>query len=106
MTVTTMAAPAMRRRSAMTPAHHHGAEAVHPGRAAVGLGLSAGVPLLLVIIFGGIHSFNTPVRKYGGLTTLDVYVPILLVFAMAPAVARGHAGDAGRATGSWGTCAG
>jgi ABC-2 type transport system permease protein len=53
------------------------------GRAAVGLGLSLGVPLLLVIIFGGIHSFKTPVRAYGGLTTLDVYVPILLVFALA-----------------------
>ena len=36
-----------------------------------------------MIIFGCIHSFNTPVRKFGGLTTLDVYVPILLVFAMA-----------------------
>jgi ABC-2 type transport system permease protein len=38
---------------------------------------------LLVIIFGGIHSFKTPVKVYGGLTTLDVYVPILLVFALA-----------------------
>jgi ABC-2 type transport system permease protein len=53
------------------------------GRAAVGLGISAGIPLLLIVIFGGIHSFNTPVRRFGGLTTLDVYVPILLVFALA-----------------------
>jgi len=35
-----------------------------------------------MIIFGSIHFFNTPVSKYGGLTTLDVYVPILLVFAI------------------------
>ena len=53
------------------------------GRAAVGLGISVGVPLLLMVIFGSIHSFNTPVSKFGGLTTLDVYVPILLVFALA-----------------------
>jgi len=53
------------------------------GRAAVGLGLSAGVPLLLMVIFGSIGSFKTPVRQFGGLTTLDVYVPILLVFALA-----------------------
>jgi ABC-2 type transport system permease protein len=52
------------------------------GRALAGLLVGAGVPLLLMIIFGSIHSFSTPVRKYGGLTTLDVYVPILLVFAM------------------------
>jgi ABC-2 type transport system permease protein len=53
------------------------------GRAAVGLSLSVGVPLLLMIIFGAIHSFSTPVSKFGGLTTLDVYVPILLVFSVA-----------------------
>jgi ABC-2 type transport system permease protein len=53
------------------------------GRAVVGLALSVGFPLLLVIIFGGIHSFRTPVKAFGGLTTLDVYIPILLVFAMA-----------------------
>jgi ABC-2 type transport system permease protein len=52
------------------------------GRASVGLGLSVGFPLLLLVIFGSIHSFKTPVARYGGLTTLDVYVPILLVFAI------------------------
>jgi ABC-2 type transport system permease protein len=53
------------------------------GRAAVGLGISAGIPLLLIVIFGSIGSFSTPVSRFGGLTTLDVYVPILLVFALA-----------------------
>jgi ABC-2 type transport system permease protein len=53
------------------------------GRAGVGLGLSVGFPLLLLIIFGSIHSFSTPVNAFGGLTTLDVYIPILLVFAIA-----------------------
>jgi ABC-2 type transport system permease protein len=83
MTATTIAAPAGRRRSAMTQLIVTELKLFTRGRAAVGLFLSAGIPVLLIVIFGGIHSFNTPVSKYGGLTTLDVYVPILLVFAMA-----------------------
>jgi len=75
--------PAMRRRSAMTVLTITELKLFTRGRAAVGLGLSVGIPLLLVIIFGAIHSFKTPVKAFGGLTTLDVYVPILLVFAIA-----------------------
>ncbi|WP_300605027.1 ABC transporter permease [Trebonia sp.] len=82
MTATTMAAPALRRRSAMTQLIITELKLFTRGRAAVGLLAGGGFPLLLMIIFGSIHSFNTPVAKYGGLTTLDVYVPILLVFAM------------------------
>jgi ABC-2 type transport system permease protein len=83
MTATTMAAPAARRRSAMTQLIVTELKLFTRGRALLSLALSLGIPLLLIIIFGGIHSFNTPVVKFGGLTTLDVYVPILLVFAMA-----------------------
>src|ERR1700728_74661 len=83
-TMAATAAPRARRRhSAMTQLVITESKLFTRGRAAVGLGLSAGVPLLLVIIFGGIHSFKTPVKAFGGLTTLDVYIPILLVFAMA-----------------------
>lgn len=82
MTATTMAPPAVRRRSPMTQLIITELKLFTRGRAAAGLGLSAGIPLLLLIIFGSIHSFNTPVRTYGGLTTLDVYVPVLLVFAI------------------------
>jgi len=84
MAVTTAALPARaRRHSAMTQLALTELRLFFRGRAAVGFGVSAGVPLLLLIIFGAIHAFNTPVSRYGGLTTLDVYVPILLVFAMA-----------------------
>ena len=83
MTAATTAPPAGRRHSATTQLAITELKLFTRGRASVGLGLSVGFPLLLLIIFGSIHSFNTPVARYGGLTTLDVYVPILLVFAMA-----------------------
>ena len=81
MAVTT--APPQARRSAMTQLTMTELRLFTRGRAGVGLGLSVGFPLLLLIIFGSIHSFSTPVKAFGGLTTLDVYIPILLVFAIA-----------------------
>ena len=67
------------------------------GRALIGMLLTVAVPLLLLIIFGSIRSFNRPVKVYGGLTVLDVYVPILLAFSLAllslltiPAVLAGY----------------
>jgi ABC-2 type transport system permease protein len=42
-----------------------------------------GFPLLLLVIFGGIHSFKKPQRDLGGATLLDVYVPVLVVFSIA-----------------------
>jgi ABC-2 type transport system permease protein len=46
--------------------------------------LIAGIvfPLVLLIIFSAIPSFHQPVASLGGLTTLDVYVPILIVFSL------------------------
>jgi ABC-2 type transport system permease protein len=41
-----------------------------------------GFPLLLLIIFGNIPSFNRPSADLGGLTELDVYVPILVAFVI------------------------
>jgi len=79
----TTASPPATRRSAMTQLTITEFKLFTRGRAGVGLGLSAGIPLLLVIIFGSIHSFRTPVKTFGGLTTLDVYIPVLLVFAIA-----------------------
>jgi ABC-2 type transport system permease protein len=42
-----------------------------------------GFPLLLLIIFGSIPSFNRPNPDFGGLTELDAYVPILVAFVTA-----------------------
>jgi ABC-2 type transport system permease protein len=42
-----------------------------------------GFPLVLLIIFGSIHSFHTVRATYGGLTLLDVYLPILIEMMLA-----------------------
>ncbi|HEX8005554.1 MAG TPA: ABC transporter permease, partial [Trebonia sp.] len=42
-----------------------------------------GFPMLLLIIFGSIPSFSKPQAAYGGLTVLDVYVPILILMMLA-----------------------
>jgi ABC-2 type transport system permease protein len=83
MPVTAPAAPGVSRHCALTQFTLTELRLFTRGRARVALALSIGVPLLMVIIFGGIRSFKTPVAAFGGLTTLDVYIPILLVFAVA-----------------------
>jgi ABC-2 type transport system permease protein len=40
-------------------------------------------PLLLLVIFGNIPAFKKPESSYGGLTVLDVYIPILIVLMLA-----------------------
>jgi ABC-2 type transport system permease protein len=42
-----------------------------------------GFPLLLLIIFGGIPSFKEPEKDFGGATTLEIYVPVLIAFSIA-----------------------
>lgn len=42
-----------------------------------------GFPMLLLIIFGTIPSWSKPKAVYSGLTTLEVYVPILIMLAVA-----------------------
>jgi ABC-2 type transport system permease protein len=48
-----------------------------------------GFPVILLIIFGSIPSFNRPNPDFGGQTELDIYVPVLIAFvtAMLPLVA-------------------
>ena len=42
-----------------------------------------GFPLILLIIFGNIPYYSRPKADLGGLTLLDVYVPILITFVIA-----------------------
>src|SRR5581483_10472159 len=42
-----------------------------------------GLPLLLLIIFGNIPVFQQPLRSLGGLRLIDVYLPVLIVFAVS-----------------------
>jgi ABC-2 type transport system permease protein len=52
-------------------------------RERVGPVWGVGFPLLLLVIFGGIHSFKKPQPDFGGATTLDIYVPVLIAFTIA-----------------------
>ncbi len=56
-----------------------------------------GFPLLLLVIFGSIPSFKKPNPDFGGLTELDIYLPVLVAFVLAmlalnalPAVLAGY----------------
>ena len=51
-------------------------------RTPVVLMLSVGLPILLLIIFGFVPSFNQPLADLDGLTVLSLYAPILSVFAL------------------------
>jgi ABC-2 type transport system permease protein len=42
-----------------------------------------GFPLLLLVIFGSIPSFKKVLAGSGGLTTLDTYMPILVIMSLA-----------------------
>jgi ABC-2 type transport system permease protein len=42
-----------------------------------------GFPILLLVIFGSIPAFKKTQAVYGGMTLLDVYVPIIIVMNMA-----------------------
>ena len=52
-------------------------------RRPIGLIGGIGVPVLLLIIFGGLPSFHETSPTLGGLTGFDVYLPVLAVFGLA-----------------------
>jgi ABC-2 type transport system permease protein len=52
-------------------------------RERVRLIVGLGIPLVLVIIFGSIPFYHHPAKVFGGLTLLDVYVPILCAYSLA-----------------------
>lgn len=52
-------------------------------RERVGPVWGVGLPMLLLVIFGAIPAFRKVLPGSGGLTTLDTYVPILVVMSLA-----------------------
>jgi ABC-2 type transport system permease protein len=51
-------------------------------RQRVVLGVGVGLPLILLVIFNAIPSFRSPSQQLGGLTPLDVYLPILIAMLL------------------------
>jgi ABC-2 type transport system permease protein len=45
-----------------------------------GLVAGVGVPLVLLIVFGEVPKFQQHQPSFGGLTTFDAYIPVLIVF--------------------------
>jgi ABC-2 type transport system permease protein len=52
-------------------------------RERVGLIWGVGFPLLLLVIFGSIPAFKHPSKALGGLSALEVYIPVLMAFVLA-----------------------
>jgi ABC-2 type transport system permease protein len=42
-----------------------------------------GFPIALMVIFGAIPAFKRPQRSFGGLSALDIYVPVLIAMSVA-----------------------
>jgi len=51
-------------------------------REPAGLVVGLGLPVLLIVVFGNIPTFQDPQAALGGLTPLDAYGPILMVFTL------------------------
>jgi ABC-2 type transport system permease protein len=52
-------------------------------REPAGMVWGLGLPVVLLIVFGSIPAFTQPSRDLGGLTPLDVYLPILFAMVLA-----------------------
>lgn len=52
-------------------------------RRPIGLIGGLGIPVVLLVIFGEVPAFHQASPALGGLTGIDVYVPILMVFSLA-----------------------
>jgi ABC-2 type transport system permease protein len=51
-------------------------------RSRTGLIAGLGLPLLLLVLFGSLPTFSQPDSSLGGLSTIDVYLPIFVVMAV------------------------
>lgn len=52
-------------------------------RTRTGLVVGLGLPLLLLVVFGSLPGASQPQESLGGLTVLDVYLPIVIAFAIS-----------------------
>jgi ABC-2 type transport system permease protein len=52
-------------------------------RRPIGLIGAVGIPMVLLVIFGELPTFQQQAASFGGITPFDAYVPILIVFAVA-----------------------
>jgi ABC-2 type transport system permease protein len=59
------------------------AEARLAWRRPIGLVLGLALPVLLLALFGSIPSFRHPAKGLGGLTALQLYLPVLVVLVLA-----------------------
>ena len=51
-------------------------------RARTGLVLSLGIPLVLLVVYGSTPGAGQPQEALGGLTVLDVYLPVVILFGI------------------------
>jgi ABC-2 type transport system permease protein len=52
-------------------------------RARTGLVAGLGLPLLLLVVFGSLPGAGQPQESLGGLTVLDVYLPVIIAFSIS-----------------------
>lgn len=52
-------------------------------REPAGVVWGVGLPVLLLVIFGNVPTFNAPASRFGGQSPLDVYLPILCTMVLA-----------------------
>jgi len=82
-----LALPATARRAAFGKRTAFGKIALNEARLTwrrpIGLIGAVGIPMVLLVIFGELPTFQQHAASFGGITPFDAYVPILIVFAVA-----------------------
>ncbi len=80
MSALTISLPARQRRTAFTKIALN--EARLAWRRPIVQVASLGIPVILVVLFGEMPAFHHHMLSLGGLTLFDVYVPVLMAFAL------------------------
>jgi ABC-2 type transport system permease protein len=80
MSALTVSLPTRQQRTAFAKIVHN--EARLAWRRPVVQVASLGIPVILLVLFGEMPAFHQPMLSLGGLTLFDVYVPVLMAFAL------------------------